>query len=387
MDTTAVPTADGSAWILNGEKLWCTNGTIAELMVVMARTPPVGRAARADRSRAFIVETELAGRGGRAPAASSWALRASRTACMRFTNVRVPQENLLWGEGKGLKLALITLNTGRLTLPATCAWRRGSGACEICAPLGRRARAVGAADRPARRGGADARRHGGQHVRHGGGRRTCARCSPTRGGYDIRLEAAIAKLWNTRGAAGRSSTTRCRSAAAAATRPRDSLRARGEAPIPLERVMRDLRINLIFEGSSQIMRLFIAREALDMHLKVAGDVVMPGVPLGKRLAGLVRAAALLRLVVPARWLGWGRWPQYAGFGGSRATCGAWSAPRAGWRAGMFHAWCATGPRSSSRRPAVPLRGHRRRAVRDGGNLRARAMRCARKDPAVGARTL
>ena len=69
----------------------------------------------------------------------------------------------------------------------------------------------------------------------------------------------------------------------------DALSSRGEAPLPLYRLIRDLLINRIFDWSNHIMRLFIAREALDVHLKVAGDAVMPGVALGKRLATLVRA--------------------------------------------------------------------------------------------------
>jgi alkylation response protein AidB-like acyl-CoA dehydrogenase len=133
------------------------------------------------------------------------------------------------------------------------------------------------------------------------------------GKSDIRLEAAIAKLWNSDGAweiadqalqirGGRGYETA------------RSLASRGEAPVPLEQVHRDLRINRIFEGTNQVMRLFIAREALDPHLEVAADAVMPGVPLGRRVAGLFRAAMFYAWWYPSRWLGWGRWPLYSEFG-------------------------------------------------------------------------
>jgi alkylation response protein AidB-like acyl-CoA dehydrogenase len=260
--TSATVTEDGD-YVIDGEKLWCTNGTIAELVVVMARDANSGRIS------AFLVETAWPGVeiGVRC---HFMGLRAIENGVLRFRKVRVPKENLIGREGEGLRVALVTLNTGRLGLPAACV-----GFTKRCTEIVRRW-----AGKRVQWGKPIGRHEAIAHKIAEIGSTTFAIESMTRLAtelslrerYDIRLEAAAAKEWATvRGWHIVDDTMQIRGGRGYETE--SSLRRRGEEPIPVERMMRDTRINLIFEGSSEIMHLFMAREAVDKHLDVAGALI------------------------------------------------------------------------------------------------------------------
>ncbi|CAL9289222.1 acyl-CoA dehydrogenase family protein [Streptomyces sp. SudanB66_2053] len=287
--TTAVP--EGDEYVLDGVKLWTTNGVVADLLVVMARVP------KSEGHRggitAFVVEADSEGVTVENRNAFM-GLRGLENGVTRFHRVRVPASHRIGEEGQGLKIALTTLNTGRLSLPAMCV-----GAGKWCLKI-------------AREWSAEREQWGKPVALHEAVGSKIAFIAATTFALeavvdlssqmadedrnDIRIEAALAKLYGSEMAwlmadelvqirGGRGFETA------------DSLRARGERAVPAEQMLRDLRINRIFEGSTEIMHLLIAREAVDAHLSVAGDLIDPDKSLGDKARAGASAGAFY-----ARWL-------------------------------------------------------------------------------------
>jgi alkylation response protein AidB-like acyl-CoA dehydrogenase len=265
-DMTATPVDGG--YMINGRKLWATNGTVADIVVVMAKVP------KGDGHRGGITAFVL-------PYTSEGVTVLHRNAFMGLRGIEnsvtilkdvfVPEENRIAREGDGLKIALTTLNTGRLALMAIAV-----GASKWATKIAREwsaervqwGRPIGKHDAVAQKLAFIAGSAFGLEAMLD----VAARLADNKRN-DIRIEAALCKLYGSELAwkvidelmqvrGGRGYETAA------------SLKARGERPVPVEQVMRDLRVNRIFEGSSEIMHLLIAREAVDTHLHAAGGLLM-----------------------------------------------------------------------------------------------------------------
>ena len=287
----ATATPDGDDYVLNGIKLWTTNGVIADLLVVMAQVPK-SEGHRGGIS-AFVVEADAPGIVVENRNAFM-GLRGIENGLTRLSNVRVPAANRIGREGDGLRIALSTLNVGRLSLPAVC-----TGSMKWCLKIAREwSRERVQWGRPL-----------GEHEAVAGKVAFIAATTygleamlelaselADAGQTDIRIEAALAKLYGSEMAwlvadelvqirGGRGFETA------------ESLAARGERGVPAEQVLRDLRINRIFEGSTEIMHLMIAREAVDAHLSVAGDIIDPQADIRRKVKAAAKAGKFY-----ARWL-------------------------------------------------------------------------------------
>jgi alkylation response protein AidB-like acyl-CoA dehydrogenase len=308
--TSATPTEDGTAYVLNGTKLWTTNGVVAELLVVLARVPeseghPGGITAfvvEAD-SPGIIVERRNAFMG----------LHGIENGLTHLVNVRVPAENILGREGLGFKIALTTLNAGRLSIPALC-----TGAAKWAVKIGREWSGARVQwGRPIGEHAAIAHKIAFLAATAYAMEATLelsARLSDG-GQHDLRIEASLAKLWASE-MAWQVADELVQIRGGRGYETADSLHARGERAVPAEQVLRDLRINRIFEGSTEIMHLFVAREAVDAHLSAAGDIIDPEVALAEKAKAAVRAGGFY-----AKWLpqlvvtpGPGERETYAAFG-------------------------------------------------------------------------
>lgn len=306
---SATPTEGGEAYLLNGTKLWTTNGVVSDLSIVMARVP--GMEGHHGGISAFVVEADAPGITVESRN-RFMGLRGIENGVTHFHDVRVPAENRIGEEGRGLKVALTTLNTGRLSLPAICVgaakwslkiarewsnervqWGKPVGKHE---EIGKKISFI-AASAYAMEAVTDLAGQMADEDRN-----------------DIRIEAALAKLFNTelnwqiadelvqiRGGRGFETA--------------DSLAARGERGVPAEQALRDSRINRIFEGSSEIMHLQIAREAVDAHLQAAGEMIDPDVDLSGKARAAAKASRFYARWLPTLVVGSGQRPgSYAEFG-------------------------------------------------------------------------
>ena len=302
LGTVAEPVDGG--YRLDGVKLWSTNGTIATLLVVMARVPEKG-------ITAFVVEGDSPGITVERRNAFL-GLRGLENSVTRFHDVFVPAENVIGGLGKGLRIALTTLNTGRLSLPA------------MCVGAGKRAVAI------AREWSADRVQWGRPVGEHEAVAKkiafiaasayamesmldlSCLIADDQRN--DIRIEAALVKLFASE-IAWQVADELIQIRGGRGYETAESLAARGERPSEAEQILRDLRINRIFEGSTEIMHLLIAREAVDAHLAVAGDIIDPDAALSRKARAGARAGAFYARWLPTLAVGPGHKPSgYAEFG-------------------------------------------------------------------------
>jgi len=295
----AEPSSDGSEFVLNGEKIWCTNGTKAGVLVVMARTPSkMVNGKERKQITAFIVDVDTPGLEI-TYRCRFMGLRALYNAVVKFTDVRVPRENIIAKEGAGLKVALTTLNTGRLTLPAACVGvskrlleisRKWAGdRVQWGVPIGKHAAIAGKIAEMA------------GNVFAMEAMTFLSSSLLDRKAGDLRIETAMCKMWATE-TTWKIADDAMQVRGGRGYETAQSLAGRGELPIAVERFLRDCRVNTIFEGSSEIMRLFIAREALDPHLKVGGAIFNTQLPKSERLKAVFSSGKFYAGWYPRQWL-------------------------------------------------------------------------------------
>jgi alkylation response protein AidB-like acyl-CoA dehydrogenase len=309
VSTTATPTEDGAGYLLNGRKLWTTNGTVADVLVVLAKVPR--SESRKGGITAFIVPSVTDGVVVE-HRIEFMGLRGIENSQTRYTDAYVPAENVIGREGLGLKIALATLNTGRLALPAVCAgvskWATKI-AREFASQRVQWGKPIGEHDEVAQRIAFIAATAFGLEAMLD----VASRLADEKRN-DVRIEAAIAKLYGSE-MGWRVVDELMQVCGGRGYETARSLQARGLRGVPVEQTLRDMRVNRIFEGSTEIMHLIIAREALDQHLQVAGDLMEPDLPVDRKAKALGKAGAFYATWYPQLAVGRGQAPQsYATFG-------------------------------------------------------------------------
>ncbi len=237
VQTRAVPSADGSHYILNGEKRYISNAAIAQVLTVMARTD--------EGVTAFLVTPDMPGFTMVEPRMEKLGIRGTATARLAFRDMPVPKENVLGQPGKGLKVALTVLDFGRTTFGACC-----TGAAKTCLRL-----AVGHANSRRQFGRTlgefelvkkkIARMAADTYAMEAMTTVTAALID--RGLEDYMIETAMLKVFTTE---------------ALWSIVNDAFQIHGGAAYftdrPLERMLRDARINQIGEGANEVLTSFIA---------------------------------------------------------------------------------------------------------------------------------
>ncbi|PQZ99662.1 acyl-CoA dehydrogenase [Arthrobacter sp. MYb224] len=297
LGTHATLSEDGTHYLLEGSKLWTTNGVVADLLVVMAAVKPHEACGTEPAGRggitAFVLEANSAGITVENRNAFM-GLRGIENGVTRFSAVKVPVENRLSKEGSGLRIALSTLNTGRLSIPAMCAGA-GKWATKIARewsaarvqwghPVGKHQAVVAKLSYMA------ASTYALEAVFE------LSASLADAGMKDVRIEAALAKLYSSE-AACKIADELIQIRGGRGFETAASQAARGERAVPAEQLLRDLRINRIFEGSTEIMHLLIAREAVDAHLQAAGALAQSDATLEEKARAAMEASGFY-----ARWL-------------------------------------------------------------------------------------
>ncbi|MFQ3591906.1 MAG: acyl-CoA dehydrogenase family protein [Gemmataceae bacterium] len=294
VQTTATPTEDGKGFILNGTKRWITNGGIADVLTVMARTPGLaGGANKKKEITAFLVTPDMPGFKVVNARMEKNSIRGTATGQLAFENMFVPKENVLWQVGKGLRIALTVLDFGRTTFGASC-----TGVAKACvAAASKHVKQRVQFEQPLSEFELVKQKIAWMAAYTFAMEATTAECASfiDRGFEDFMLETAILKVWSTE---------------ALWRIVNDTMQLMGGKSFfldqPYERWMRDARLNLVGEGANDVLRAFIAmygiKPVADQLLKVYNAAFNPLKEFGTLLNfGGSQIAARLRVPdVPVR---------------------------------------------------------------------------------------